>query len=115
MKKNYQLLFILTSYNVYKEHPFIDSAQKISGWVNPRRGTPLSGTDEQMIPTIKHVRGNAFPRSLTTVGNKHVGFVWGQWNSEIYTGRTDKEQANPELFMEGNGIDCSKCTFFHEC
>ena len=44
-----------------------------------------------------------------------MGLVWGQWNSEIYTGRTDKEQANPELFMEGNGIDCLKYTFSHEC
>ena len=46
MKKIYQLLFILTSYNVYKEHPVIDSARKISGLVNPPRGTPLSGTVE---------------------------------------------------------------------
>ena len=51
-----------------------------------------------------HGRGNTFPRSVTTVGDKHVGFVWGQWNSEIYIGRTDKEQANPELFMEDNGL-----------
>ena len=28
MKKIYQLLFILASYNVYKEHPVIDSARK---------------------------------------------------------------------------------------
>ena len=41
-----------------------------------------------------------------------MGFVWGQWNSEIYIGRTDKEQGNPELFMEGDGIDCLKGTFF---
>ena len=33
-----------------------------------------------------------------------MGFEWGQWNSEIYIGRTDKEQANPELFMEDNGL-----------
>ena len=46
MKKNYQLLFILTSYNVYKEHPVIDCARK------------MSGTDEQIIPTIKHVKAS---------------------------------------------------------
>ena len=46
MKKIYQLLFILTSYNVYKEDPVIDSARKISGLVHPPKGTPLSGTVE---------------------------------------------------------------------
>ena len=102
MKNIYQLLFILTSYNVYKEHPVIDSARKnIRHSKSPKRNT-----------TKWHGRGNTFPRSIATVGDKHVGFVWGQWNSEIYIGRTDKEQANPELFMEGNGIDCSKGTFF---
>ena len=61
-----------------------------------------------------HGRGNTFPRSLTTVGDKHLGFVWvsGILRFTYFLGRTDKEQANPELFMESNGIDCSKGTFF---